>query len=144
MATATIYGNYVMNALSGLVDIGSATPDSFSVSLHTNLYTPVQTHEFYGDVTNQISGTNYTAGGEALANLSLTFDDVDTVTFDADDVTWVNSSITARYAVLYQDTDTPASDILVMYLDFVSDQASVSADFTIQWNSGGIFTVTLA
>jgi len=145
MATATIYGKYVMNALSGLVDIGSGSPDTLTLTLHTSSYTPSQLHEHYDDLTNEITpADDYSAGGKALTNLSLSFDNVDTITFDADDVTWTTSTLTARYAVLSQDTATPATDVLIMYLDFGSDQSSSAADFTVQWNTGGIFTVTLS
>ena len=67
------------------------------------------------------------------------------MTFDADDVAWANSTITARYAVIYDAT--PAADAdkkLLAYVDFGADKSSSSGTFQITWNASGIFTVTAA
>jgi hypothetical protein len=58
--------------------------------------------------------------------------------FDADDVVWTSSTITARGAVLYKDTGTPSTSPLICYIDFGSNKSSNGADFTIQWSSSGI------
>ena len=98
-------------------------------------------HDFVDDITNEISGTGYTAGGATLANKSVTKDNTnDQSVFDADDVTWSNSTLTARGAVLYKDTGTPATSSLIKYFDFVTDQSSTAAPFTVQFNAAGILT----
>ena len=135
-----IYNFFKGEIMNGGVDLDT---DTIKVALVTSGYTPNQdTHEDFADVTNEVSGTGYTAGGAALANKSVSVDNTDnTGVFDADDVTWAASTITARGAVVYKDTGVAATSTLVCYLDFGTDQSSSSGDFTIQWNADGILTL---
>ena len=88
----------------------------------------------------EISGTGYTAGGMALANKVITRDDVnDWSKFDADDVIWSASTLTARGAIIYLDTGVPATSTLIAYVDFVTDKVSSAGDFVIQWHTDGVF-----
>jgi hypothetical protein len=64
--------------------------------------------------------------------------------FDADDASWSASggSITASYAILYNDTDT--DDPPVAFIDFgTSESAGTGTNFLIVWNASGIFTWTV-
>lgn len=95
--------------------------------------------------TEATTGTGYTAGGQALANVAVTTVTTNDAKFDADDVTWTASggSITASYAILYNDTD--ANDPPVAFIDFDGSQSAGSGtDFIIVWNASGIFTWTVA
>ena len=142
---AKMYGQFIVKALNKEVDWDS---DTFKVALLTSSYTPNQdTHAYYSDVsTNQVTGTGYTAGGATLSNKSIAYDNsTNTIKLDADDVTWASSTITARYAVVYDDTPaTAATKPVLGYLDFGSDQSSVSGNFTITWDSAGIARVVVA
>lgn len=132
-----IYNSFKSNIMNGSLDLDT---DTIKVALVTSTYTPNQdTHEDFADVTNEVSGTGYTAGGNALANKTVTKDNTDNEgVFDADDVTWASSTITARGAVVYKDTGVASTSLLICYLDFSTDQSSSSGDFTIQWNAEGI------
>lgn len=127
--------------MNGSIDLDT---DTIKVALVTSSYTPDQdAHEDFADVTNEVTGTGYTAGGATLANKTVTADNTDNEgVFDADDVTWSSSTITARGAVVYKSTGTPANDLLVAYFDFGSDKTSTSGDFTIQWGAEGILNLT--
>jgi hypothetical protein len=57
---------------------------------------------------------------------------------DSVDPAWAASTITARYAVYYKDTGTPATSPLLSLVDFESDQSSVSGTFTIVQSANGI------
>ena len=95
-----------------------------------------------GDISYyEVTDTGYTAEGEALASKTLSYSTLVT-TFDAADVTWASSSITARYAVLYQDSGTESTSILLAYVDFGEDKVSSSGDFKVIWHANGILTVT--
>ena len=122
--------------------------DTIKVALLTSSYTPAQTtHDYYDDVVaNEVSGTGYTAGGQALASKTVTQDTGNKVTiFDAADVTWASSTITARYAVIYDDTpSTNATKPLLGYVDFGSDQSSSNGNFTLTWDATGIIRLTVA
>jgi hypothetical protein len=142
MATTKTYGSVIAKAFNKEIDFDS---DTIKVALLSSSYTPNQdTHDYFDDVSSfEVSGTGYTAGGETLANKSVTYTGATNVTkFDADDVSWTSSTITARYAVVYDSTGTASTSALIGYVDFGSDQSSSSGTFSIVWDSAGIFTTT--
>jgi hypothetical protein len=109
--------------------------------LVTSSYIPnIDTHTKRSDVTNEVTGTGYTAGGATLANKTVTANtSTDRGVFDADDVSWASATITARGAVLYKSRGGASSaDELICYVDLGSDITSTSGTFTLQWNSDGI------
>jgi len=138
----TVYGL----ALDALADADvDWLADTIKVALVTSSYTPNQdTHDFFDDVSaNEVTGTGYTAGGITLANKTRTYDTAtNTLKLDADDVSWSNSTITARYAIIYKSRGGAASaDELLGYLDFQSNVSSSAGPFSIAWNAAGIFTI---
>lgn len=137
MASIT-YNSFKASRLDGSAP--DLTGDTIKIMLVTSSYTPLATHEFRSSVTNEVVGSGYTAGGQTLASKTIT--GTTTPVFDAADVTWSSSTITARGAVLYQDTGNAATDRLIHYIDFGTDQISSSGNFTIQWNASGIFSLT--
>jgi len=142
MATTKTYGSLITKAFNKEVDFDT---DTIKVALVSSSYTPNQdTHDYWDDVSsNEVSGTGYTAGGATLASKTVTYDSGTNVTkFDAADVSWTSSTITARYAVVYLDTGTASTSPLIAYVDFGSDQSSSSGTFQIVWDSAGIFTTT--
>jgi hypothetical protein len=138
-----LYGNFLVKALNKEVDWDT---DTIKVALTTSSYTPNQdTHDYFNDVTNEVSGTGYTAGGNTLASKTITYDDANNViVLDAADTTWASSTITARYAVVYASTGTASTSPLIGYVDFGSDQSSTNGNFTITWDATGIVRVTVA
>ena len=115
---------------------------SYKVMLTTNSYTPnASTHSKRSDVTNEVVGTGYTAGGQAVVSLTAT-ESAGVVTVDITDPNWASSTITARYMILYQDVGTAATDRLVMAYDFGSDESSSNGDFTVQINASGLFDIS--
>lgn len=138
-----LYGNFLVKALNKEVDWDT---DTIKVALTTSSYTPNQdTHDYFNDVTNEVTGTGYTAGGNTLASKTITYDDANNVIIlDAADTTWASSTITARYAVVYASTGTASTSPLIGYVDFGSDQSSTNGNFTITWDSTGIVRVTVA
>ena len=80
--------------------------------------------------SNEVSGTGYVAKGAALTNVTPTASGTTALT-DFADVTWGSSTITARGALIFNDTH--ASDAAVLVLDFGGDKASTSGNFTIQF-----------
>lgn len=113
------------------------------VMLVTSSYTPnIDTHEFKSSVDNEVSGTGYTAGGAALTSKAVTADTTDDEgVFDAADLTWPTSTITARGAVIYKSTGASTTDILLCYIDFAEDKVSSGGNFTLQWAAEGILNL---
>jgi hypothetical protein len=124
-------------AIDNLVKAGiNFSTDTFRVMLVTSAYTPNKdTHEDRADVTNEVSGTGYTAGGVVTVptiTLDLTNDRVD-ISFG--NVSWATATITARACVIYKATGTPANDFLIAYVDFGSDVSSTAAAFAVTFSS---------
>jgi hypothetical protein len=139
-----LYGNFLLKALNKEVDFDS---DTIKVALLSSSYTPDQdAHDYFNDVsTYEVSGTGYTAGGNTLASKTATYDSANNViVLDAADTTWASSTITARYAVVYDSTGTSSTSALIGYVDFGSDQSSTNGNFTITWDSTGIVRITVA
>ena len=137
--TAKLYGKFIENLAKKQIDLVN---DSIKVMLCTSSYIPDQdTHEHKVDVTNEITGTGYTAGGVALATKTVTYTGATNVLkFDADDVSWTESTLTFRTAVIYDATNND----LIGYVDYGADKSSEAGTVTIPWDAAGIFTITVS
>ncbi len=131
MATL-LYNSALEDLARGAIDFDT---DTFKALLVTSAYAPNKdTHTKRSDVTNEVSGTGYTAGGKACTftlTKDLTNDRLD-ISLDA--VSWPASTIAnARQIVVYKSRGGAASaDELVFCADFGADKSS----------SGGSFDVT--
>lgn len=144
MATAKFYSGFFRSLWNKEADLDT---DTLKLMLCTSSYTPSQdTHRYKSDVTNEVSAPGYTAGGATVGSIAISYDSSGNVlSFDGADVSWPSSTITARYAVLYDST--PASDAtrpLIGYIDFGADIGSVAATFSVVWPAAGIGAVTVA
>jgi hypothetical protein len=126
-------------------DGSNAVGDTYKVKLYTTATFDATNTQLSGITgTEATTGTGYTAGGQALTNVAVITVTTNDAKFDADDVTWTASggSITASYAVIYNDTD--ANDPPIAFIDFDGSQsAGDQTDFKIIWNASGIFTFTV-
>lgn len=130
-----IYERYKANLMNKIVDMEA---DTIRVALMDTNHSFTATHNTFSQVsTNEISGTGYTANGEALANKAVT--QAATTKFDADDTAWTTATFTTFHAVIYDDT--LAGNDLIASLDFGGEQQVTAANFTIAWNSSGIITL---
>ena len=137
MASA-LYNSAKKKLIDGSIDLDT---DTIKVALVTSSYVPnIDTHDFFDDITNEVSASGYTAGGAALANKAITVDTTnDRAYLDADDTTWTaGATITARYAILYKSTGTSSTSPLIGYIDFVTDRSVQSGEiFYITWAAPG-------
>ena len=134
--------NLVYNSFKAKIGDGSIDWDTsvIKVALVTSSYVPdADTHTIFAThVTNEVVGTGYTAGGATLTTIAPTVDIVnDVAKYDADDVTWPSSTITARGAVVYEATNGH----LICYCDFITDKSSSDGNFTIAWHTDGVFKI---
>jgi hypothetical protein len=132
-----IYNSAIDDMARGAIDFDT---DTFKVMLVTSSYTANKdTHDKRDDVTNEVSGTGYTAGGVA-SGCTVTKDTAnDKVTLGFAAVSWATSTITARGAVYYKSRGGASSaDELVAYVDFGGDVTSTGATFSL-----GASTITL-
>jgi hypothetical protein len=132
----------MMNATS-LPTSGLESESAVSALLVTDSYTPAyDTHDFYNDITNEVSGDGYSSGGETLTSTELTLAG-GVLTFDAADVSWESSTITSAMAAVLKFSRGGASsaDELILLSDFVNAVSTTNGTLEIQWHSSGIMTV---
>ncbi len=143
--TIKMYSNFPYNLL--LDKHGDFTGETtLKCLLCTSTYTPNQdTHNFHDDITNEVAATgNYSTGGEIMTTTNPTVSGRVT-TFDTADTTWSASTITARYAVIYDYTGgSSATNPLVCHIDFGENKSSENGTFQLTYNGSGIFTITVA
>lgn len=126
-----IFNSAVRDEAVGSVDYDT---DTFFVMLVTSAYAENKdTHTKRSDVTNEVVGAGYTAGGQAVG---VTVSAVDTandrVVINFGAVTWPSSTITARKAVVYKRRGgAAAADELIFVNDFGADVISTNGTFTL-------------
>lgn len=122
------------------------SPDTFKIAMFTNS-SSIDADTTGYTTSNEVSGTNYTAGGEALGSVTLGLADnsssVPTSFLDFADTTWSSSTISsARGALIYNSslstagtgaTTNHAANPSVAVINFGGDKSSSSGDFTIQY-----------
>lgn len=125
-----IYNSFLDDVFRGNIDCDT---DTFYVLLVTSSYTEDKdVHDKRDDVTNEVSGTGYTAGGVAVT-VTVTKDTVnDRIDVSLGSASWASSTITARKAVYYKRRGGAASaDELVAVNDFGSDVITTAGTFTL-------------
>lgn len=125
-AMCTSFKQELMEAKHNFLASGGNT---FKLALYTSSATLDATTTAY-TATNEASGTGYTATGAALTNIDPTTSGTTAFT-DFADLTFSTATITARGALIYNDT--AAGDPSVIVLDFGADKTSTAGDFTISF-----------
>ena len=128
-----IYNSCIRDASVGSIDFDT---DTFKMLLVTSSYSASKTHSKRSDITNEVTGTGYTAGGNAAA-VTVTLDNVNNRVDVAFTITsWTTATITARAGVIYKSRGGLASaDELVGYVDFGSDVTSTAGTFAVTVSS---------
>lgn len=133
--TQAMCTSFKVQILNGIHAFGTTvvragtTADTFKIALYTSSATLGATTTAYSG-TNEVSGTNYTPGGNTLTTIAPTSSGT-TAYLDFNDTTWSASTITANGCLIYNDTQT--GDPAVAVLAFGGDKTSTAGDFTIQF-----------
>lgn len=128
--SSLIFTSCFDDALRALVDFES---DTFKAMLVTSSYAPNKdSHSKRSDVTNEVVGAGYVAGG-TTATVTVTKDTAnDRVDVSLGAVSWAASTITAKGAVYYKSRGGASSaDELVAYIDFSGDIVSTNGAFSL-------------
>ena len=125
--TQAMCTSFKKELMTGTHNFTASTGNTFKIALYTSSATLSAATTAY-TATNEVSGTGYTAAGNTLTNVTPTTSGTTAYT-DFADTTWSTATITARGALIYNDT--AAGDPSVIVLDFGSDKTSTSGDFTI-------------
>jgi hypothetical protein len=144
MTIAKVYGLAMKSMAAGEINWLSGT---IKCALTNNTYVPNQdTHDYFNDITNEVSGAGYDPGGKILASKTADYNtSTNTLTFDAADPTWATVSIAEiRYAIFYVSTGVASTSPLISYMDFETNYAPSSQSFTVTIPATGIATFTAA
>ena len=119
--------SFKVELLAGTHNFTTGTGDTYKLALYDNSASFTAATTAY-TVTNEVSGTGYSAGGGTLTNVTPTSSGT-TAFIDFDDLTFSTATITARGALIYNSS--AAGDPAVCILDFGADKTSTAGDFTI-------------
>ena len=136
--TSTLTTSFKTQLLTGTHDFTNSTGDSFKLALYTSSATLGAATTAY-TVTEEASGTNYTAGGGTLTNVTPTSSGTTAFT-DFADLTFGTATITARGCMIYNSSDSNKS---VATIDFGGDKTSTAGDFTIVFPAAAASTAII-
>ena len=129
--TQTLTDTFKQDCLDGAQNLGSGG-NTLKIALYTSSASLGATTTAYA-TTNEVSGTGYTAGGVTLSSQAVAYDSSNNVAyFDSADPSWSSATITARGALIYNNSKSNAS---IAVLDFGSDFSSSNGTFQVQFPS---------
>jgi len=128
--TSAICTSFKQELLVGTHNFTASSGDSFKLALYTSSATLGASTTAY-TTSNEVSGTNYTAGGNTLTSVTPTTSGT-TAICDFADLTFGTATVTARGCLIYNDTQ---SDKAVAAIDFGGDKTSTAGNFTIVFPS---------
>lgn len=128
---ASLIANSLMyDGLTGAVDIDT---DTFKMMLVNSGYSASKVHSRRNQVTNEVTGTGYTAGGQIIVPTISVSNTTNSLTIIIPQATWAGSTITARGAWVYKARGGAASaDELLCYIDFLQDIVTSNQPFIVQ------------
>jgi hypothetical protein len=121
-AMPTSFKKELMEALHNFTTGGN----TFKIALYTSAADLGAATTAYA-TTSEVTGTNYTAGGNTLTKINPTTSGTTAFT-DFSDTTWSSATITANGALIYNNTN---SNRAVAVLAFGGDKTATNGDFTI-------------
>ena len=120
--------SFKQELMVGTHDFTASTGNTFKLALYDNNASFDASTTAYTTSNEVANSGTYTAGGGTLTNVTPTTSGTTALT-DFADITFTSATITARGALIYNDT--AAGDPTVVVLDFGSDKSSTSGDFQI-------------
>ena len=120
--------SFKQELMQGVHNFTASTGNTFKLALYTNSASFTAATTAY-TASNEVGNSgSYSAGGGALTNVTPSTSGTTAFT-DFDDITFTSATITARGALIYNDTAT--GDPSVVVLDFGTDKTSTAGDFQI-------------
>ena len=120
--------SFTQELLQGVHNFTASTGNTFKLALYDNNASFTAATTAYTSSDEVSASGSYVAGGGTLTNVTPTTSGTTAFT-DFDDLTFTSATITARGALIYNDT--AAGDPAVGVLDFGSDKTSTAGDFQI-------------
>ena len=127
--TSAICNSFKTEILTGTHNFTASSGNTFNLALYTSSATLGAGTTAY-TTSNEVSGTGYTAKGNALTSVTPTLDS-STAVCDFADTSFTSASFTARGCLIFNDSHS--SDAAVCAIDFGADKTVTSGTFTIQF-----------
>ena len=124
--------SFKVEILKGVHNFTNSTGNTFQIAMYDNSASFTAATTAY-TASNEVTGSGYVAKGNTLVNVTPSSTSTTAFT-DFGDSTWSSSTITARGAMIFNDT--ASGDPSVVILDFGSDKSSSAGDFTIVFPTG--------
>lgn len=139
--TQSMCSSFKAEIMLAVHDFRATGGDTFKIALYTSAASLDANTTAYS-ATNEVSGTGYSAGGATLTQQGVTTVNTSasagTGYTDFSDVTWSTATITARGALIYNNTPSAANNAgetltnaSCIVLDFGGDKTSIAGDFTV-------------
>jgi hypothetical protein len=130
ITTNAICNSFKKELLEATHNFSNPGGNSFKLSMYTNSASLGKSTTSFttGNEVSSPSG-GYSSGGKALVNAGTSLA-TNTAITDFADLSFVGVTLTARGALIYNDTN---SDKAVAVLDFGGDKTATSGTFTIQF-----------
>ena len=132
ITTNAITNTFKEDLLNGLHDFAPSTGDVFKLALYdSSASIGADTTSYAVGISGQVPDTGqYVAGGGALVNALVSVNGT-TAFVDFDDLSFTGVTLTARGALIYNDT--ASGDPSVCVLDFGGNKTATAGTFTIQF-----------
>lgn len=127
--TQAMCTSFKVELMTGTHNFTNSTGNTFNLALYTSSASLGASTTAY-TTSNEASGTNYSAKGGALTNVTPTSSGTTALT-DFADLTFSNATVTANGAMIFNDS--ASGDPSVAILAFGGDKTSTAGDFTIQF-----------
>jgi len=132
ITTNAITNSFKEQTFQGIHDFKASGGDVFKLALYTSAATiGAQTTSYAAGIGGQVGNSGqYAAGGGALVTALVSVNGA-TAFVDFNDLSFTGVTLTARGALIYNDTE--AGDPSVCVLDFGGDKTATAGTFTIQF-----------
>jgi hypothetical protein len=130
ITTNAICNTFKKELLEATHNFSNPGGNTFKLAMYTNSATLGKSTTSFTTGNEVTSPAGYTSGGKALVNTGTSVAS-DTAITDFSDLSFTGVTLTARGALIYNDTAT--GDPAVAVLDFGGDKTATAGTFTIQF-----------
>lgn len=137
--TSAICNSFKQEILQAEHNFTASSGNTFNLALYTSSASLGASTTAY-TTSNEVSGSGYTAKGNALTSVTPTLDS-STAVCDFADTSFTSASFTARGCMIFNDSHS--SDAAVCVIDFGADKTVTSGTFTIQFPAAAASTAII-
>ena len=125
--TSAICTSFKVEILKAVHNFTASSGNTFNIALYTSSASLGAATTAY-TTSNEVSGSGYTAKGNALTSVTPVADST-TAVCDFSDTSFTSASFTARGCMIFNDS--ASGDPAVAVFDFGADKTSTAGSFTI-------------